>query len=370
LFVTFFPQLIAGPIVHHREMMPQFVKDHIYSINYKFITTGLSIFSIGLFKKVMIADSMALYATPVFTAAAEGTALSFFEAWFGSLAYTFQLYFDFSGYSDMAIGLAFLFGIRLPANFYSPYKAVNIIDFWRRWHITLSRFLLFYLYIPLGGNRKGQIHRYFNLMITMVLGGLWHGAALNFVFWGTLHGFFLAINHAWHGFRRILGHNLKKSTRLGRCMSQIFTFSLLVITWVFFRAESFDSAMSMVKAMMGHNGLSLPASFQGAMGNFVPFLLENGVIFNGLFYNGIIGNLNIVFWFFALFIIVWYFPNTQQFMAEHSPALDIYHRDVSDSINKRLIWQPTYKWALLMATMTTITIIGLSRASEFIYFQF
>jgi alginate O-acetyltransferase complex protein AlgI len=175
LFVTFFPQLIAGPIVHHREMLPQFVKNTIYKFNHQHLAIGLTIFFIGLFKKVVLADGVAVYATPVFEAAEQGVMLTFFEAWAGALAYTFQLYFDFSGYSDMAIGIARMFGIRLPLNFNSPYKSVNIIEFWRRWHITLSRFLRDYLYIPLGGNRKGKFRRYINLMITMLLGGLWHG---------------------------------------------------------------------------------------------------------------------------------------------------------------------------------------------------
>jgi|SaaInlStandDraft_6_1057023.scaffolds.fasta_scaffold27026_2 alginate O-acetyltransferase complex protein AlgI len=177
LFVTFFPQLIAGPIVHHKEMLPQFAKDVVYKLRSKHIAIGLTVFSIGLFKKVVLADGVSVYATPMFDAAEAGVLLTFFEAWGGALAYSFQLYFDFSGYSDMAIGLARMFGIRLPLNFNSPYKATSIIDFWRRWHITLSRFLRDYLYIPLGGSRcRGEPRRFINVMVTMVLGGLWHGA--------------------------------------------------------------------------------------------------------------------------------------------------------------------------------------------------
>jgi len=208
LFVTFFPQLIAGPIVHHREMMTQFAKNSTYCFNAKMLELGLAIFTLGLFKKVVIADGIAAYSTPVFNAATSGMALTFFDSWTGALAYTFQLYFDFSAYSDMAIGIGLMFGIRLPINFFSPYKAVNIIDFWKRWHMTLSRFLRDYLYIPLGGNRKGSTRRYFNLMVTMLLGGLWHGAGWTFIIWGGLHGIYLAINHVWHGLRRHLGHDL------------------------------------------------------------------------------------------------------------------------------------------------------------------
>ena len=184
LFVTFFPQLIAGPIVHHKEMLPQFAKGHA-SITAKNMGIGLSIFAMGLFKKAVIADGIAGYANIAFVTVDTGGTLDFFAAWAGALAYTFQLYFDFSGYSDMAIGLARMFGIVLPLNFYSPYKAVNISEFWRRWHMTLSRFLRDYLYIALGGNRNGNLNRYRNLFLTMVLGGIWHGAGWNFLIWGS-----------------------------------------------------------------------------------------------------------------------------------------------------------------------------------------
>lgn len=189
LFVTFFPQLIAGPIVHHSEMMPQFVRKDLCKFRHRNLAIGMSIFALGLFKKVIIADNVAVFGTPVFDAANAGVTLSFIEAWGGALAYTFQLYFDFSGYSDMALGLARMFGIRLPLNFNSPYKAVNIVEFWRRWHMTLSRFLRDYLYIQLGGNRKGVTRRHANLMATMLFGGLWHGAGWTYVAWGGCTAF-------------------------------------------------------------------------------------------------------------------------------------------------------------------------------------
>jgi len=197
LFVTFFPQLIAGPIVHHKEMLPQFAKEETYRLNKQHLAIGLTIFIIGLFKKVVIADTFAGYATPIFLGAESGETLTFFQAWEGAIAYTLQLYFDFSGYSDMAIGLARMFGIKLPLNFNAPYQACNIIDFWRRWHITLSRFLRDYLYFSLGGNRKGEFRRYINLFLTMLLGGLWHGAGWTYIAWGGLHGSYLVINHIW-----------------------------------------------------------------------------------------------------------------------------------------------------------------------------
>ncbi len=195
LFVTWFPHLIAGPILHHGQMMPQFKDPEIYRIRSRNISIGVALFAVGLGKKLLLADPISTYADPVFHAAATGQAIGPMIAWVGAIAYTLQIYFDFSGYSDMAVGLSMLFGIHLPINFNSPYKARNIIEFWRRWHMTLSQFLRDYLYIPLGGNRKGETRRLVNLMLTMLLGGLWHGANWTFVIWGALHGAYLCINH-------------------------------------------------------------------------------------------------------------------------------------------------------------------------------
>jgi len=236
LFVTFFPQLIAGPIVHHSEMMPQFASRWNLVKNYKNIAMGLFIFSIGLFKKVVIADTFAVWATNGFD---KVEVLSFVEGWVTSLSYTFQLYFDFSGYTDMAIGVALLFNIKLPINFNSPYKAVDIQDFWRRWHITLSRFLRDYIYIPLGGNRKGSFRTYTNLLATFILGGIWHGAGWTFVFWGFLHGMALVIHRFWKA--------------IGLSMPKVFgwfiTFNFVNIAWVFFRAKEWEDAIKVLKGM-------------------------------------------------------------------------------------------------------------------------
>ncbi|MBW1885321.1 MAG: MBOAT family protein, partial [Deltaproteobacteria bacterium] len=198
LFVCFFPQLIAGPIVHHKEMLPQFNRASS-ALSPQDLATGVTLFAIGLFKKVVVADGIVVWVTPVFEAAKFG-GLAMLDAWAGTLAYTLQLYFDFSGYCDMAIGLGLMFGFRLPLNFDSPYRASSIIDFWRRWHQTLSRFLRDYLYFGLGGNRLGPTRRQINLMLTMLLGGLWHGANWTFLIWGGLHGCYLMLNHAWRGF--------------------------------------------------------------------------------------------------------------------------------------------------------------------------
>ena len=191
LFVMFFPQLIAGPIVHHREFIPQFHRPDARRVNADDVGAGLALFTMGLVKKVLIADALVLWSDPVFASAQAGAVPSLFAAWVGALSFTFQIYFDFSGYTDMALGLALMLGVRLPLNFDSPYKATSIIDFWRRWHMTLSRFLRDYVYIPLGGNRLGERRRNFNLMLTMLVGGLWHGAAWTFIVWGGLHGFYL-----------------------------------------------------------------------------------------------------------------------------------------------------------------------------------
>ena len=248
LFVTYFPHLIAGPVLHHAQMMPQFREVTTYKINTANLAGGLTIFIIGLFKKIVMADGISPYADAIFNAAESGLIPSFNEAWIGALAYTFQLYFDFSGYSDMAIGLSWMFNVRLPFNFNSPYQAVNISAFWRRWHMTLSSFLRDYLYIPLGGNRKGTFRQNLNLLVTMLLGGLWHGASWSFVFWGFLHGSFLIINH---GFQAIVSKYFKgvNTHFLFVFLGWLLTFLLVVVAWVFFRATSFSGAIRILKSM-------------------------------------------------------------------------------------------------------------------------
>jgi len=237
LFVTFFPHLIAGPIVHHRQIMPQFNSRWTMVRRYPNILKGLLIFAIGLFKKVVIADSFSIWATAGF----DGRhTLDFFEAWKTSLSYTFQLYFDFSGYCDMAIGASLLFNIWLPINFNSPYKALDIQDFWRRWHITLSSFLRNYLYIPLGGNRHAAYRTYLNLFITFVLGGLWHGATWMFVIWGAMHGLAIAVHRLWKSFNR----------PLPPIWAWILTFAFVNVTWVFFRAKTLDDAIRVLRGMI------------------------------------------------------------------------------------------------------------------------
>ena len=371
LFVVFFPQLIAGPIVHHKEMLPQFSQNSIYRFTHDRIAIGLSIFIIGLFKKIVIADSIALYSTPVFDAAHQGESISFFEAWGGALSYTFQLYFDFSGYSDMAVGLAYLFGIRLALNFYSPYKADSIIEFWRRWHITLSRFLRDYLYIPLGGNKNGSLRRYTNIMITMLLGGLWHGAGWNFVIWGALHGLYLILNHLWRNFYIAIKGNANQVSCWSKYLARSITFLAIVIAWVFFRAESIPAALEILKGMAAMNGVILPPSYMDYL-NYIfsagNFLHSIGWRFeNNIPYFGGIGH----FLFLALLlIIVWFFPNIYQIFGKHSPFIDTTYIAKPSQANSRIKWQANPIIATAISLLFFIVIFKMDATSEFLYFQF
>jgi len=369
LFVTYFPHLIAGPVLHHKEMMPQFAKRNVCHINWDNVAVGLSIFVLGLAKKVLIADSLAEFATPIFNAVAAGGQPMLFEAWFGALAYTLQLYFDFSAYSDMAIGISLMFNVRLPMNFNSPYKATNIIDFWRRWHMTLSRFLRDYLYIPLGGSRHGKARRFLNLFITMLLGGLWHGAGWTFIIWGALHGFYLMVNHAWRAFKEKMGWS--EGGKLAKLCAGALTFLAVVVGWVFFRADSFSSAMTMLHSMAGLNGMSLPTSWEGKLGQY-DWLSFNGVGF-AVKEGGEILTLG--------FAIIWLLPNVWQMFQVYRPTCEDLKESHSLMDSKSLPalrekwlrlfqWQPTKKRAWATGVLFAIAIMGLTRVSEFLYFQF
>ena len=365
LFVTYFPHLIAGPVLHHKEMMPQFGKVSTYHFNYENLSIGLVIFFIGLFKKTVLADGIATNVGPVFAASAAGAQLNFIDAWGGALCYSMQLYFDFSGYSDMAIGLSRMFGVMLPLNFSSPYKSVNIIEFWRRWHMTLSRFLRDYLYIPLGGNRKGEYHRYLNLMITMVLGGLWHGAGWTYVLWGGLHGVYLVINHGWRSLRRSLGQNPQEPlSRPMHVLAVLITFLAVVAAWVVFRADNISSATNILKGMAGINGFVIPDAWLNNWGVLGLWLTTHGYATAPFSYPLIVGGA--VNWIWISLVIVWFAPNTQQIMAKYQPALDM-----PESIeSKRLLWRPSYSWLASCVLASVIAILSISELSEFIYFQF
>ncbi|RLA80020.1 MAG: MBOAT family protein [Epsilonproteobacteria bacterium] len=326
LFVTFFPQLIAGPIVHHKEMMPQFASKWNAVKNYTNITTGLFIFSIGLFKKVVLADTFAIWATNGFDKA---ETLNMIEAWATSLSYTFQLYFDFSGYTDMAIGAALLFNIRLPINFNSPYKSLNIQDFWRRWHITLSRFLKDYIYIPLGGNRKGEFKTYNNLLATFLIGGIWHGAGWTFVFWGFLHGMALVIHRLYS----------KLNLKIPVILAWFITFNFINITWVFFRAKEFEDAIKVLKAMFAGD-LVLNYHWQEKLNflnvNFGPWL------------QNIYANNDIFTWLVVAFIII-FSKNTSYYMNN---------------------FKPSYLNISFIVLISIYALLDMNKVSEFLYFNF
>ena len=326
LFVTYFPHLIAGPILHHKDMIPQFERTETKRPDPHLILCGLIIFAIGLFKKTCLADGIQPLVAPAFGA----NTPSFDQAWIGALAYTFQLYFDFSGYCDMAIGISLMFGIFLPLNFNSPYKAASIIDFWRRWHMTLSQFLRDYLYIPLGGNRHGRTLRYLNLMITMLLGGLWHGAAWTFVVWGALHGAYLCVNHAWSNYGPAVA---PRFARVANAAAFILTFLSVVIAWVFFRADSLSSAIFVVSTMADPTNI--------------------------VFGRGEIANAMFVAVYAAL---AWFAPNTQTIM-----GYDHKNRVVGEDLAEWLK-RPGFLYAA--AATLAFGVLGISQHSEFIYFRF
>ncbi|WP_158742007.1 MBOAT family protein [Acidisphaera sp. L21] len=244
-FVTFFPQLIAGPLVRHNEIIPQFAASPRRPEMWENLARGAALFLIGLGKKSAIADTVALVCDPIYARVAAGAHPSLAEAWAASGTYMLQIYYDFSGYSDMAIGLGLMFGFRLPLNFAAPYRSASIREFWRRWHITLSRFLRDYVYIPLGGNRAGQGRQAVNVVATMLLGGLWHGAAWTFVVWGGLHGVALAANGAWD----------RAGWRMPRVAGWLLTTLFVLCGWVLFRSPDFTTAARMSGGMVGAGGV-------------------------------------------------------------------------------------------------------------------
>lgn len=364
LFVTYFPHLIAGPVLHHKEMMPQFDQESTYRLSSANIAVGLAILALGLAKKVLIADNLAPHAGFFFD---NNDQPSLLLAWGGVLAYAFQLYFDFSGYSDMAIGLSRLFGIRLPLNFNSPYKADSIIEFWRRWHMTLSRFLRDYLYIALGGNRHGPVRRYLNLGATMLLGGLWHGAGWNYVIWGALHGMYLMVNHGWAAVARKAGFST--TGRRWSIVSVTLTFMAVCFAWVFFRAADLPRAWSIVGGMVGAHGIALPDGFGNQLGGLKPLLEGWGMTF---YLGGGARFLQTWGWVALACAIAMLAPNTQQIMRNFEPALD-YHiaRDTSHAARPAsLAWTPNGRWAIALGVITLLSLLSLTRPAEFLYFQF
>jgi D-alanyl-lipoteichoic acid acyltransferase DltB (MBOAT superfamily) len=364
LFVTYFPHLIAGPVLHHKEMMPQFGRSETYRLNWENLAVGLTIFAIGLFKKVVLADGVAPFASPLFATAGQGASLTFLEAWGGVLAYTLQLYFDFSGYSDMAIGASRLFGVRLPLNFNSPYQALNIVDFWRRWHMTLSRFLRDYLYFSLGGNRHGKARRYLNLMLTMVLGGLWHGAGWTYVVWGALHGFYLVVNHSWERLKQRLG--LPGGRAWTRSLAWATTFLSVAVAWVFFRAESLDAAFAILAGMAGGHGVAIPGDWlAGSHWRVGATLHALGIRVGGV--GALVPDPWTWAWMGLLLLVVTRMPNTQRVMADFRPALD-FVAEATQVVRWRFRFSAY--WAVLTITLLVAALTHGEVVSEFLYFQF
>jgi D-alanyl-lipoteichoic acid acyltransferase DltB (MBOAT superfamily) len=349
LFVTFFPQLIAGPIVHHAEVIPQFKKTRTPSQRAEDIAVGWSIFCLGLFKKVVIADTCAGYADPGYASLHSGTGLDLATAWTSIFAYSFQLYYDFSGYSDMAVGLARLFGIHFPANFHSPYKSTGIIEFWRRWHITLSRFLRDYLYFPLGGNRYGSLRRYVNLMIVMVLGGLWHGANWTFAAWGAIHGVLLIANHAWRHFS--LSQSGIFNRQAARAVFVAMTFLAVTLAWIPFRSNTIHDAWQMLKY-----AFPTPYDWHSAE------ILFKQIAGIRRFWQWDAG-----LWLTAIAAATWLLPNSYQIFARFNPVINLSHEHLTGVwAIKRLDW----KIATITAAMFVLSVLQLTRVSPFLYFQF
>ncbi|HDR7597250.1 acetyltransferase [Bacillus mycoides] len=336
LFVTFFPQLIAGPIVHHAQIMPQFADSSKKRWQSKYIVLGIFVFAVGIFKKVGIADVLSPLVHEGFDVQ---QSLTFVEAWLSSLAFTFQLYFDFSGYSDMAIGIALMFNIKLPQNFNSPYKAVNIQDFWHRWHMTLSQFLTKYVYISLGGNRKGITRTYANIMIVFLISGLWHGAGWTFVFWGFLHGLASVIHRLWS----------KAGGRMPAFAGWFVTFFFINITWVFFRATSMHDAVKVLKGMFGLNGIELANSvFPAFIIEKLQFLKEYGVSFSEGYHVSLLDPKMVAYIFGALCISFF----------------------LKNSIQLKDSFRPNVWTALFTAVLLVYSVLHLTSISEFLYFNF
>jgi len=309
LFVTFFPQLIAGPITHQSETVPYLKSRRLLFFQEKNFFSGVVFFILGLAQKVLLADSVSGFVDRGY---ANTAALTGIEAWGVALAYGMQIYFDFSGYSNMACGLALMFNVRLPFNFNSPYQALSLIDFWRRWHITLSRFLRDYLYIPLGGSRFGQARQTLNLMVTMMLGGLWHGASWTFVVWGAYHGFFLTLNHWFSG-----------KFRLHTGFSRSLTLGIVLLGWVFFRSPDFHTAVLMLKNLFGSNGFSMSHTFFMSKADLLQCLI--------------------------LTLVALWMPNVQWFA-------------------KKI--KPNWIWTAVLGTLLFVNLLFLNRASVFLYWQF
>ena len=362
LFITFFPHLIAGPIVHYVDLAPQFLRQRRDEPVAGNLAVGLTIFVVGLFKKLALADGIGPRIDEIYAAVALGAEPSLIEAWVLALGYSMQLYFDFSGYSDMAIGIARMFGIVLSVNFLSPYKARNITEFWRRWHITLSNFLRDYLYIPLGGNRAGLFRQCLNLMVTMLIGGLWHGAGWTFVLWGALHGGFLVANHLWR--RRVpdFGDRAGLVGIAARLSGQVVTFLCVLAAFVVFRATTLGGALNVLGGMIGLNGFVLPSARQlGALG---PILAGLGLELTGTPFLLRADEMAVLLLMCA---IAWLAPNIYEIMAAYTPALRL---PAALRTPRLLAWRPALPWALATAALAAVAFFRINANQVFLYYTF
>lgn len=360
LFVTFFPQLIAGPIVHHSEMLEQFQRLTYLDRRAENLVIGASIFVIGLFKKVVVADTFAQFATPLFTLSGSGYELSIADGVIGVLSYSFQLYFDFSGYSDMAIGLACMFGLRLPVNFFSPYRSQNISEFWRTWHATLSRFLRDYVYSGLGGFMCSPRRQRFNLFATMFLGGVWHGAGWTFVVYGICHGFYVVVHQLWR--IHVSGPLGLVQRRDYKAVAQVFTFLVIVMTLVVFRAESLSEAGNIYEAFFRWNSFQVSPDYLVSLKSIESFQVVSH------FMGGVQVPALVAAVLFITLVFCWVLPSTFQLfrpfnvmienpLAGRPPVMDF-------------CWRPCRWWAFFIGVLLVASLMNLTQVSEFLYFQF
>lgn len=328
-FVTIFPHLIAGPIINHKKMMPQFVAPETFKLNYHNIAMGLSLLAMGLFKKVLIADTLGEWASPVF---ANADKITFLEAWIGALAYTLQLYIDFSAYSEMAIGLGLMFNLRLPVNFNSPYQATSIIDFWRRWHMTLGDWVKNYLYIPMGGNRHGEWRKMRNLFVSMLIIGLWHGAGWTFVLWGGIHGVLLMLNHQWRRLNITLPH----------FVNWAMTFICVLVCWVVFRADNIQAAGDMLFTMVDIQHIALPTEIWCQ-----EMFADSGIPF-----------------------VSWHVGKDLQNSVISLTLLMIAVLKMKNPVVLLGDFRPNGKWFAAVLIMLLVALCQLNNYTEFLYFQF
>lgn len=368
LLVSFFPHSIAGPLVRYGEIAPQM--DNL-KITYRNLSIGLSWFFVGMFKKVILADNLAPCVDAVFDNISNGYSPTIAEAWFSTICYSLQIYFDFSGYSDMAIGLAKIFGITFPMNFLSPYKATSMIDFWRRWHVSLSSFFRDYVYIPLGGGRMGDFRKSINIIIVMILAGAWHGANWTFICWGSIHGGMLVLNHMYKSVCNQYAM-LKKITS-SKLICRIITLLLISMSWVVFRAADIGSALIMIKSLIGINSLS----FSPYLKMF--FSSRSQINFNGFFANNIFYWYDYIFFIISGLIIALFFPNSRQYFGEDSLNSESSKHNILKRYTKiNTIYEKFFLFNFnninLLTFLTMIIMISIALLSlgerTFLYFQF